>query len=105
MWQVPRRLIKSMPPRRQQPICPAPSAFVVPLVLDHCTSAPTPHPSFHSPANAARAYYNNVSDAPAHTHTASHLVLTRLCFPIPLWFRPDGIQMNFVRGFLFGTFP
>ena len=43
-----------------------------------CTSAPTHHSGFHSPASAASAYYHNGSDAPAHTHTASDPVPTRL---------------------------
>ena len=45
-----------------------------------CTSAPTHHPGFHSPANAACAYYHNGSDTPAHTHTASNPVPPRLLF-------------------------
>ena len=44
-----------------------------------CTSASTHHPGFHSPAHAACAYCHNGSDDPAHVHTASHPVPTRLC--------------------------
>ena len=44
-----------------------------------CTSATTQHPGFHSPTDAACAYYHNVSNAPEHAHTASHPVPTRLC--------------------------
>ena len=69
-----------------------------------CTSTPTRHPGFHNPSNAACAYYHNGSDAPAHAHTASHPVPTRLFFPITLWFRPDGTQMKVVCGLLFCIF-
>ena len=64
-----------------------PNQYTLPhqLVSSHsntttcCTSTPTHHPGFHNPANAACAYYHNGSDAPAHTHTSSHPVPTRLC--------------------------
>ena len=54
-----------------------------------CTSAPTHHPGFHNPANAACAYYHDGSGTPAITQ----------------WFRPDGTQMTVACGFSFGIFP
>ena len=90
---------QSMPPQRQQPIRLADH-----LVSSHscsttcCTSAPTNHPGFHSPVNAACAYSHNGSDAPSHAHTALHPVPTRLCLSDKTMVRPDGTQRNFVCG-------
>ena len=99
MWQVRRLLPESMPPQRQQPIRPAPPARVVTLELDHlvylCNQTPPRPPQ---PRQRGLRYYHNGSDAPAHAHTASHPVPTRLCCPIPLWFRSDGTRRNFLCG-------
>ena len=79
MWQVPRRLPESAAAATHQ------YALSHQLVSFHsssttsCTSAPTNHPGFRSPANAACPYYHNGSDALSHAHTALHPVPTRLC--------------------------
>ena len=86
--------------RNDKPKRPAPPACVVPLELDHflylCTHTP---PRFHNPANVACAYYRNGSGT-----SASHPVPTRLFFPITLFFKREGAQMDVVCGFLFGIF-
>ena len=96
MWQVPRRLLESVPPQHQQPIRPAPPVRVVPLELDYslylCNHTT---PGYHSLANAACAFYHNGSDAP-HTTTLHILCSTASVSPITLRFRPDGTQGNFV---------
>ena len=76
-------------------------ALIHQLVSSHssstssCISATIHHPGFHSPANAACAYFHNGSDSPAHDH--AHIQCSNASvFPITLWFRPNVTQRNLV---------
>ena len=99
MWQVPRRLPESAAATTNQYALPHQLVSFHSSSSTSYTSAPTHHPGFHNPANAAWAYYHNGSDTPA-----SHPVPTRLFFPITLFFKREGAQMDVVCGFLFGIF-
>ena len=68
------------------------------ISVTFCTSAPTHHPGFHSPANAACSSFHNASDFP-HTPSPPHVRCPPASvFPITLWLRPHGTQMKFVCG-------
>ena len=70
-----------------------------------CTSAPTHHPGFHSPANAACLLPQRFRRSRTHPHRFTSCGHPPLAFPITLWFRLDGTQVNLVCCFLFGIFP
>ena len=107
MWQVPRRLPESISPQRQQPIRPAPPACVVPLVIDHVL-----YPCTHTPPRLPQPHQRGLRLLPqwfrrsrTHPHRFISCAHPPLVFPITRRFRPNGTQMNFVCGFLFGIFP
>ena len=92
---------------QRQPIRPAPPACVVPLVLDHLLYLCT-----HIPPRLSQLRQRGLRLSPqwfrrsrTHPYRFTSCAHPPPVFPITLWFRRDGTQMNFVCGFLFGTFP
>ena len=65
-----------------------------------CTSAPTHHPGFHSPANATCAYDHRFRRSRTRPHRFTSCAHPPV-FPVTQWFRPDGTQRNFVCANLF----
>ena len=105
MWQVPRRLPYAAATAATDMSCSTSSCrptrarpFVVPL-HPHTTPAYTAPPT--RPAPITTPTTTTVQTLP-HTPTPLHILCPpAFVFPITLWFRPDGIQRNFVCGNLF----
>ena len=79
MWQVTRRLPESAAATATTNT-PCPTSLCRPTRARSLAVPLHPYtiPAFTAPSTRC-AYYHNDSDAPAHTHTASHPAPTRLC--------------------------
>ena len=108
MWQAPQRLPESMPPQRQQPI-----KYDLPHQLvssnssstTYCTSATTNHPGFHSPANAACAYFIPVVQTLPRT-TTLHIRCSRKTPPLSSLLSPSETHFDEfpIPGIYYGVF-